>query len=438
MHTLVCQSKAAVALTTGKTILLIVIASRVYTDANATPLDNAAVVVDGARIREVVPLGSLPAESSEARMIDWRGLTVVPGFVDAHLHVTTRGAGKLHEETEEDTERALEIGATNLASALGWGVTTVRDAGSWDGPVLELRKRTDEGNPLGPRVLPAGAPLTTTRGHLYWFGGEADDELSMRAFVKRQAALGMTHIKIMATGGWATPGSDPRLAQFTASELRAITDEAHRQGLHTMAHLSATEGIRRALEADIDTLEHAMFQRADGSWEYPDDLLAAIVERRAWVDPTPAWHYRTVESPPPGMSVERLAALREARASRLEAYRRLVARGHDRWLTGTDTGGTNPRDYFPLVCQIMAAEIGLTPRQVLSAATSSAANALGLTGEVGMLRPGMAADLVAIAGDPAQDAMAYWNVRGVVARGRVLDPAPDHSRLDTSVGGGWE
>src|SRR5687768_1591386 len=381
--------------------VLIVTAARAYVDADSEPLDDAAVVIDGPHIEAVVPSGSLPA-ATDAMHVDWPGLTIVPGFVDAHLHVTTRGAGRLHEETDEDPGRALELGAANLVNALGWGVTTVRDAGSWDGPVLELRKRTDEGILLGPRVMPAGAPLTTKGGHLHWFGGATDDEPSIRAFVRRQAECGMTHIKVMATGGWATPGSDPRVAQFTTAELRAASDEAHRHGLHTMAHISATEGVRRALEGGIDTLEHAMFQRADGTWEYPADLLDAIVARRAWIDPTPAWHYRTVESPPPGMSAERLASLREARASRLEAYRRLVARGHDRWLAGTDTGGTNPRDYFPLVCQIMAAEIGLSPRQVLRAATSDAALALGLDREIGRLRPGMAADLVALEGDPAE------------------------------------
>jgi imidazolonepropionase-like amidohydrolase len=417
--------------------MLIVTAARVYVDADSAPLHDAAVIIDGSRIEAVVPLSSLPGATGATR-VDWAGLTVVPGFIDAHLHVTTRGAGRLHEETEEDAGRALELGAANLVSALGWGVTTVRDAGSWDGSVLELRRRTDEGILLGPRVMPAGAPLTTKGGHLHWFGGAADDEPGIRAFINRQAEMGMTHVKVMATGGWATPGSDPRLAQFTAAELRAATDEAHRHGLHTMAHISATEGVRRALEGGIDTLEHAMFQRPDGTWEYPEELLDAIVARRAWVDPTPAWHYRTVESPPPAMSEQRLAALREARGSRLEAYRRLVARGHDRWLTGTDTGGTNPRDYFPLVCQIMAAEIGLSPRQVLRAATSDAALALGLKGETGRLQPGMAADLVALESDPAEDATAFWGVRGVVARGRVLDPVPDHSALDESVGGGWE
>ena len=416
--------------------MLIVSASRVYADADTAPILDAAVVLDGDRIDSVIPQASLPAEA-HWQGLDWTGLTVVPGLVDAHIHITTRGAGRLHEETQEDTERALQIGGANLANSLGWGVTTVRDAGSWDGPVLELHRRIESRSMLGPRVLPAGAPLTTIGGHLHWFGGAVSGAEEVRSFVRQQAGLGMTHVKVMATGGWATPGSDPRQAQFTADELSAATDEAHRHGMHTMAHISATEGVRRALESGIDTLEHAMFQRPDGTWEHPEKLINRIVEQQAWVDPTPAWHYRTVQSPPAGISAERLAALRQARASRMAVYQRLVELGHRRWLVGTDTGGTNPRDYFPLVCEIMAVDIGLSGQQILRAATSDAALALGVD-DVGALHPGMAADLVAFEGDPVLDPLVFWNVRGVVARGRRLDPLPDHSTLDESVGGGWE
>ena len=162
-----------------------------------------------------------PAAAAAERVLDWRGLTVVPGLIDAHIHITTRGAGKLHEEMEEDVERALEIGRANLANAVSWGVTTVRDAGSWNGPVLALRDEAARGAFVGPRVLPAGAPLTTTRGHLYWFGGEANGPAAVRKFVARQSERGMTHVKVMATGGWATPGSDPRLPQFSVAELAA-------------------------------------------------------------------------------------------------------------------------------------------------------------------------------------------------------------------------
>lgn len=308
--------------------MLVITASRVLADADAAPIDDAAIVVTGDRIIDVLPRTSDAVQSaltsSEALHVDWSGRTVVPGFVDAHLHITTRGAGRLHDEMGHDPEAALENGAANLASALGWGVTTVRDAGSWDDEVLTLRDQTASGKLLGPRVLPAGAPLTTPGGHLHWFGGEADGVEAVRTFVRRQAERGMTHVKVMATGGWATPGSDPRLPQYSTLELHGAAREARSLGMHTMAHIASTEGVRRSIAAGIDTLEHVMFQRPDGSWEYPEELLDQIVRRRAWVDPTPAWHYRTVQRPPVGISADRLDALRDPRTARMDVYRKLV------------------------------------------------------------------------------------------------------------------
>jgi len=166
--------------------VLAILSSLVYLDAESALLEGRAILIDGERIVDVVAADA-PAAAAAERVLDWRGLTVVPGLIDAHIHITTRGAGKLHEEMEEDVERALEIGRANLANAVSWGVTTVRDAGSWNGPVLALRDEAARGAFVGPRVLPAGAPLTTTRGHLYWFGGEANGPAAVRKFVARQS-----------------------------------------------------------------------------------------------------------------------------------------------------------------------------------------------------------------------------------------------------------
>lgn len=406
-------------------------------DADAEPMERGAVVIEDGRIREIVAQSRLPREG-DARVIDAGGLTVVPGFVDAHLHVTTEGAGRLHEEVDKPADEATAQGERNLANALSWGVTTVRDAGSWNDVVLGLRDRIARGALVAPRVLPCGAPVTTPRGHLWWFGGEAQGLDAVRAVVRRQAQLGMTHVKVMSTGGWATKGSDPRVPQFSQEEMSAITDEARANGIQTMAHIASIEGVRRAVVARIDTLEHCMTQQPDNSWVYPDELLRAIVAQRFWIDPTPAWHYRTVQSPPPGTSPARVADLRETRAARMEIYKRLIALGHDRWLTGTDTGGTNPQDYFPLVCEIMVKDLGLSPRAVLRAATSDAARALRLERETGALRPGLAADLVAMEGDPVEDIMSVWKVRLTVARGQAVEYAGGPRTLATSRGGGWE
>lgn len=173
--------------------LLVVRAKRVRIDSESDPLENGAIVIENGRVREVLPQSRLPTQH-DARVIDAGGLTVVPGFLDAHLHVTTEGAGRLHLEMDKPTAEATAQGERNLANSLSWGVTTVRDSGSWDDVVLGLRDRIASGSLVAPRILPRGAPVTTPRGHCYWFGGEASSVDALRATVRRQARLGMTHV----------------------------------------------------------------------------------------------------------------------------------------------------------------------------------------------------------------------------------------------------
>ena len=414
----------------GSVVRTAILPGILYQDADAEPRRNAAVIVAEGVIESVVDASAL-ADAAVDRVVDAGQLTVLPGFVDMHLHVTTRGAGKLHEERSKSFEQYVSQGETNLANALSWGVTTVRDAGSDGTAVLALRDRIRDGTLIAPRVSACGAPITSPRGHLYWFGGEAAGIAQIEAQVAQHAEQGFDHLKVMVSGGWATPGSDPRRVQFSTHELQALTAAARQSGLHTMGHAACTESVAQCLDARIDTIEHCMFQASDGTWEYPDQVADAIVEGKAWIDPTPAWHYRTVTSPPPDVSPQWIAELRETREARMEIYRRLLASGHQRWLVGTDTGGTNPRDYFPLVCQIMHEDIGLSTRQVLRATTQNAAEVLG------RVQPGFKADLVALRGDPVTDIRALWEVAWTMAGGHLV-AAPSNRVLDESTGGGPE
>ena len=407
-----------------------------YENADARPRHNAAVIIAAGVIESIVDASAL-SDTSGSEVVDARELTVLPGFVDMHLHVTTRGAGKLHEERSKSFDEYVSQGETNLANALSWGVTTVRDAGSDGAAVLALRDRRRDGTLVGPRVSACGAPITSPRGHLYWFGGEAAGTTAVEEQVARHAEQGFDHLKVMVSGGWATPGSDPRRVQFNNAELQALTAAARRMGLHTMGHSACTESVAQCLEAGIDTIEHCMFQAPDGSWEYPQAVASRIVDEKAWINPTPAWHYRTVTDPPADVSSAWIAELRATREARMDIYRRLLASGHEQWLVGTDTGGTNPRDYFPLVCQIMHEDIGLSTRQVLRAATSSAAQVLGLSAEIGQIRPGFRADLVALRADPTTDIRALWEVEWTAADGHLV-AAPRDRVLDESTGGGPE
>lgn len=413
----------------------VVLPGVLYTKWNAEPRRGVAIVVDEGRIQSVIDAERADLSTFDGEVIDAADLTVLPGMVDMHLHITTRGAGRLHEERAKSFDDYLRQGASNLTNALGWGVTTVRDAGSDGRAVLALRDRIRARELLGPRVSACGSPITSPGGHLYWLGGEAEGIPGIRAQVRDHFREGFDHVKVMVSGGWATPQSDPRRTQFDDGELATLTGEARSLGLHTMGHAACTAAVRQCLKAGVDTIEHCMFQRGDGSWEYPAALASAIVAGGTWVNPTPAWHYRTVSEPPAGVPAAWIEELRRTREARLDTYRRLVADGHDRWLVGTDTGGTNPQDYYPLVCQIMVEEVGLSPRDVIRAATASAAEVLGLDREIGDVEPGFAADLVAVRGDPFADIRALWGVEWTMVGGQQYS-APRDRVFDQSAGGG--
>jgi len=340
-----------------------------------------------------------------------------------HFHPTTRGGTRAASDHSDANrvEDPVSQGETNLLSALRCGVTTVRDGGSFDGPVLELRRRIEARELVAPRLIATGAPMTSPKGHNWWYGGEVAGVEAIRRFVRAKAEAGVSHVKVLATGGNSTPGSSPTITQFSSDELSALQDEADKVGLPTMAHLTNVEGIRRAVAAGINALEHCAMMGLDGVWEHPDELIADIVRGAFWVDPTPALHYRTVTDPLPGADPKRVEELRQRRAGRAKGHRKLVAAGHARWIIGTDGGSTNPPDLFPTACEAMVTELGLTPPAVLRAATLNAARVLGSQDSIGAIRKGMTADLVAVDGDPLQDITSLARVRKVILRGRDVD-----------------
>src|SRR3990170_843336 len=150
---------------------LLITARRLIVDADTPPIDDAAVLVDGTRIRDVGRRSEVKERSpSGHRHVDAGDRTLLPGLVDMHQHILNEGGGR--HDPEGSRPRAIEQGVSNLHNALRSGVTTVRDAGSWDDELGRLMQRISRGELLAPRILPTGAPLTTPRGHAHWWGGE--------------------------------------------------------------------------------------------------------------------------------------------------------------------------------------------------------------------------------------------------------------------------
>jgi imidazolonepropionase-like amidohydrolase len=251
-----------------------------------------------------------------------------------------------------------------------------------------------------------------TGGHGWWFGREADGPDDVRRAVREQLKMGVDVIKIFATGGVMTPGVEPGSPQLTEAEIRAAIEEARKAGRRVAAHAQATSGIRSCVEAGISTIEHGVFLDDDLVRRMKQDgvfLVPTLIAPRAIADGGEA----------AGIPAFMVRKAREVLASHEQGFRLAVRVGVP-IAAGTDAGTPlNPHGSMVPELQLMVRH-GLEPMDVLRAATSQAAVALGVERETGRVAPGLAADLMAVDGDPVADISALGDVRLVVAAGAVV------------------
>ncbi len=385
-------------------------AARVYTALDAAPLADAAVTVDGDRIVFVGPAAAAP----EAPAVDLGDVTLLPGLIDCHVHLTFSASATVVEDYLADSdELRLLRGAENARRALLSGVTTVRECGGANAQVFALRSAAARGLILAPRIVAAGAPITTTGGHCWFWGLEADGPDALLRAVRAQVKAGADYIKVMATGGALTPRTNPVAPQYSEAELRAIVDDARRLGLKVAAHCHGTQGIINAARAGVLTIEHCSFQSAEGLvWD--DDAAAAVLAAAAFVCPTLAIAERASHGLPDDHPLSQYRRI--SGPTRAANLRRLFDMGVP-FISGSDAGVTlTPFEDFVYNITLLVERVGLTAHQAIQTATLHAGRALGRP-DLGALAPGMAADLLAVAGDPLAAIGALWDVRCVVARG---------------------
>ena len=383
-------------------------------------LSNVSVLVEGGQISRIVKSGELvPSEArgSDCLLEEFPGCTALPGLIDGHAHlVLSAETDAIERFRREDRSGMLLLrAARNAEQALRGGVTTLRDCGGPGWLTLALRDAIVQGVIPGPTVLACGPVITTTGGHGYEFGLECDGVEDLRRAVREVRKRGGDFIKVMATGGSLPHTSNPYRAQYTVEELRAITTEAHRLGLTVAAHLHATEGIRNAVDADVDTLEHCSWLGIRGKTEYDDNLVVRIAREGRW-----AFLNMTSErSLITGATSEYHLRMREMLEGRLEARRRMVESGV-RVAVTSDAGFPYVRfDEFALSVEVMHQFCGLSAAHAIIAATRAPAEALGLS-DVGVLGPGKRADILVVEGNPLLNIEALQNVRAVFKAGSCV------------------
>jgi imidazolonepropionase-like amidohydrolase len=386
---------------------------------------NPVIVVTDGRIVSTDGKGS----PVDARRIDLSGLTLVPGFIDMHVHLTgDPRIGPIESQLKTDAYWPI-LGAVQARRMLDTGFTTVRNVGSADYADVAIKQAIEDGWVVGPRIVPAAYALGATGGHCdetfyppsfeRTSPGVADGPDALRAKVREVRKYGAEVIKVCATGGVFSRNTEPGQQQLSEAELRAIAEEAHMWGLKVAAHAHGTSGIKASIAAGIDTIEHASLI---------DDEGIRMAKARGTYLSMDIYNteYTQSEGRKNGVLEDNLRKDREVADVQREGFRKANAAGV-KMVFGSDAG-VMPHDQAVNQFATMV-QFGMTPLQALRAATSTAADALGRSGDVGAIAVGRYADLVAVEGDPLTSVEPLLKARAVVKGGVLVTdrrqvPAP--------------
>lgn len=403
----------------------VVRAGRLVDSDSGTVLSNQMILISGNKIQAVGPELTIPAG---AKVIDLLDKTVLPGLIDCHTHVADgQSDGDPFNVLRKTAPQIVLESVPNARNMLLSGFTTVRDVGTYRAlNDVALRDAINRGDVIGPRMFVAGAYITITGGagaitgqapdiQLPWdlHYGEANGPWEVRQKVRLLAHDGVDVIKMLSTGAVLTHGSSPKSIEFTEEELQAGVDEANHFGLRVAVHAHAAEGIRNAILAGAASIEHAEM--------LDDDLITLAKQHGTYLDmdiydeECIQAGAQTGQTPP-----DFLAHDAELGRIQRESFRKAVKAGA-KMTFGTDAGvcpyGTSGKQFAFMV------KYGMTPMQAIQAATSNAADLLGHSTEIGSIKPGKFADLVAVSGDPVKDISVLENVEFVMKDGKVYKSA---------------
>ncbi|MBT2454175.1 amidohydrolase family protein [Streptomyces sp. ISL-86] len=387
---------------------MLITAGRILTGPAGDVIADGAILVDGASIVAVGPRRDIEARAAAgAPRLEFPESTVLPGLIDAHVHLAfDAGPDPAATLQGRDDDALLKDMAARAEQLLSIGVTTVRDLGDRNHLAMRLGKSIADGTATGPRIVAAGTPVTPPGGHCWFLGGEVSGADEIRNLVRRNIAAGAKVIKVMETGGGLTKGGAKSWeSQFSPHELAALVDEAHQAGLPVAAHAHGTDGIAAAVEAGVDTLEHCTWMSPDG-FELREDVLAQIIDKGIHVCPAVSPHWRML---PQVFGAEKAAAMFGLVQRMAEAGVRLIA--------GTDAG-VQRSTFDGLIASLGFYEhLGLSNDRIIEMATVEAARALGIDAHTGQIAPGYSADLLVVDGDPLSDLSSLGAVAAVISAG---------------------
>jgi imidazolonepropionase-like amidohydrolase len=394
-------------------------------DGEDSRAGGATVLVDDAGIVGVEPLRYEPP--SDCDLVDYGDATVLPGLIDTHVHLVGDSRVMALERLAEYSPEEIDaVVIESLRRQLAAGVTTVRDLGDWHFNVVERRDAQRQVDDALPWIVASGPPITTPGGHCGYLGGEVSGADEIVAAVRERVERRVDVVKVMASGGMATTGSDVFVPQFLIEELRLLVEQAHAAGLPVTAHAHSAAAVDQGVAAGVEGIEHA-------SSRATEEQLGALAASGIAVCPTLG-----------GFNTKSLAALLAVAPRfqqifadagltpesyleiRMSALRRMTTFGV-RLISGDDAGIGPDKAHGRYAEAVIELEQVTDTMPALVAASSDAAAAIGLGRSKGRLRRGYDADLLVVGGDLAADLTALRDVRQVVLRGVPVSPRSGQS-----------
>jgi imidazolonepropionase-like amidohydrolase len=384
-------------------------------DGTGQTTERATVIIRGSTIAAIGSDRDLSPPRGTSK-IDGRGLTLLPGLIDCHVHLCLGAEPDVVDAISKEPPALTLLKSSQAARrTLEAGFTTVRDVGSRDHSIFTLQRAIDEGLVPGPRIVAAGLAICMIGGHARFIGHEVEGAEQVRSVVRAQIAAGAAVIKVIASGGVLTPGTSPDQAQMTVDELRAAVDESRRAGRKVAAHAHGSSGMKNAIQAGVHSIEHATLM--DG------EAAAMMKQRGVFMVPTLS-ALATTAACRLGCGIPE-SALDKAKSmtKRHQVSFRNALRDGIKIAMGTDAGtpfnfhGENAQELERMVA------FGMSPMQTILASTSAAARLIGIQDQVGTIEKGKQADLLLFKGNPLHriDLLRdRSNIIGVMQHGRFV------------------
>ncbi len=387
-------------------------------------IDKGTIVIEDQRIAAVGHPEQVTVPSGAVH-IDLTGKTVMPGLIDAHVHLDMHGMpDTYHESLVEDKLRTIRA-SIEMANTVRAGITTVRNAGSANYIDIAVKRAVEEGLVTGPRILASGRIICMMTAGSEYFQGlyrEADGVDENRRAAREQLKEGADLLKVMATGAIMNPGGTPGAPHLNVEEIRAVVEEGEKTGKHTAAHAHGAEGIKNAIKAGVRTIEHGTL--AD------DEALKMMADQGVFLTSTLCSNFWMLNgSAKNGIPQFMFQKAEEVSKIRVENLCRALQAGVQVAM-GTDAGtpynyhGRNAMELIQYVDKGI-----MDPMQAIEASTRIAADAMGLLSETGTLEPGKVADLLVVSADPLQDIhclLELASIHCVFKAGQVI-----HGKVDT-------